>query len=283
VVSAGLVVVACGGPSAPHAGGVQPARIIATTSALLGAGLPQTNGSLWLLAGGSGDKTLQQLNLVSGNVEHIVPVEGTAQFIAQSPDGTLAVGDNDGHGTVHFRDPASGAILSTVTVGAPIKDITADGGAGQFFVLDGTATATTVNLVAVGNKGVIGAIGVAQDSVALVASPDGSQLYILSASGSVSVVPNAPGTNNTATTTFPVGTDTTQIALSGDGSTLFVLSTENQVGDVDVVNVATERRSKILPAPSDSVNLAVSLDGTQIYVLVASPTVGNIQVFPVGR
>jgi hypothetical protein len=249
---------------------------------LLGAGLPQPNGSLWVLGGGSSDRTLQDVNLLNGHVAHIVPVESTAQWIAQSADGTLAVGDDDGAGTIHFRDPGSGAVTSTVTVGAPIRDIAADGSAGRFYVLDGTASASTVNVVQTGNRVVLGAHGVALGALSIAASPDGSQLFVLTSSGSVSEVPMAAN-GNVATSTFSVGGGGSEIALSGDGSTLFVLAENDNVDSVGVVNVATERRTTVLPAPSNSVGIVVSLDGTQIYLLVGTASVGNIQVFPVGR
>jgi WD40 repeat protein len=250
---------------------------------LIGVGAPQPNGTLWVLAGTPADKTLQEINLLSGKVQRIVPVAGGASTLAQSLTGTLAVGYGDSDGTVEFRDGSTGSLLSLVTVGAPVKDISAQGDTSTFFVLDGTTSVTTVNAVNSAGQAVPPAIGVALDTVALAATPDGSQIYLLEHSGFVTDATVHTGKIKSASSSFFAGKDAVQLALSDDGSNLYVLKSISSGANIGIFNVSTEEQTGVIPAPAHSTGLVGSIDGTHIYVLVGTPTVGNVQVFPIDR
>jgi hypothetical protein len=238
---------------------------------------------MWILAGSATDKTLQEINLLSGKVQRIVPVAGGAVTVAQSLTGMLAVGFGDPDGTIEFRDGTSGAVLGLVTVGAPVKDLSAQGDTSSFLVLDGTATRTTLNAVVSSGQEIPPAIGVALDTVALAASPNGSEAYLLERSGTVTEVPLRSGKIKAATSTFFAGDSSIQLAISDDGSTLYVLKAINGGANIGVFNLNTEEQTKVLPAPAHSKGLVLSIDGSRVYIFVGTATVGNVQVFPVDR
>jgi hypothetical protein len=276
-----VVASACG--SAPiRKGPVHPSSILPTTPELIAAGSPQTDGTMWLLVGSASVKTIQEISLTDGSVIHLVPVSNDATAIAESTGGTLAVGYGNPSGTVELRSGSSGGLTRTTTVGQPVKDIAVQGDTDIFFVLDGTATVTTVNALSAPGQPVLPAIGVELDSIALAVAPDGTDLYLLESSGTIDDVPVASSKTNLASSQFFGGVRARQLALSGDGTTLFVLKDVRGGANVGVFNVATEQQKKVLPAPAGSVDLVPSLDGRHLYLLIGTPTVGNIQVVPVG-
>ncbi len=275
-----VAAVACG--TTKPSPSVQPRpTIIPTTPELISGGEPQTNGTMWVLAGSAGAKTIQEISLASDARLEVVPVNADASAIAATSDGTLAVGYADSAGTVELRSASTGALEQTLGVGQPVKCIAAEGETDTFFVLDGTGSATTVNpLSTSGRSG--GAIGVELDSVALAVAPDGSNMYLLQSSGSVVDYPIQSGGTRLASSSFFGGVGAIGLALSGDGSTLFVLKKVKGGDNVGVFNVTTEEQKKVLAAPAGSVDVIPSLDGAHLYLLVGTPTVGNIQVIPVG-
>jgi WD40 repeat protein len=248
----------------------------------MGGGAPQPDGTMWVLAGSSQDRTIQKLNLTSGKVLRILPVGGTASSIAESSTGTLAVGYANPQGTVEFRDAGTGSVVSSVGVGQPVKDLAPEGQTSTFFVLDGTSSATTVNKVSPNGPAVQSAIGVELGSVAIAPTADGSHAYLLQTSGSVVYFPIAGGKSTPAISQFYAGAGAVQLALSPDGSTLFVLKVLNGDANVGVFNLATDSQERVLPAAAGTVDLQPSLDGSHLYLLVGMPTVGNIQVESIG-
>jgi hypothetical protein len=280
-----LVAAACSHTTAPtKLPPLNPNQILAAPAALIAGTVPQANGSMWLLAGAPTAMTVQQIDLVTGKIALIVPISANAVSLAESSTGVLAVGYNTPTGLVEFRNGTTGAVVSTLTVGAPVKDIAAGSDGTTFFVLDGSATVTTVNVISSTHAAVPPAIGVSLDATAVALGPNDGQLYVLERSGSVDdITLGTDGAETGTNVNFPVGPSPAQMALSGDGSTLFVLKGAGSDMNVGVFNVGTERQTKVLPAPTNSVNVQVSLDATQIYVLVGTPTVGNIQVYPVDQ
>jgi len=278
-----IVAAACGGPSHPATvEQAKPSQIFPAPAGLIAGGGPQPNGTMWLLAGSTTARNLQDINLLTGKIEKIVPIGADADSIVESSDGFLAVGHSSTSGLVEFRDGSSGALLSSVAVGAPVKAI-ADGADGTtFYVLNGTATETSVNTVSSTGAAEPPSVGVALNTIAMAVGAD-NQLYLLNDLGSVTDMPLATATKKpTASSNFFVGDGALQLALSPDRSTLFVLKGTGNAMNVGVFSVETERQLRVLPAPANGVDLLVSIDGSHIYVLVGTPTVGNIQVYQVG-
>jgi len=55
---------------------------------VLGGAQPQPNGLMWLLAGSSTAKTLQELNVTTGKIALIVPESASAVSVAQLSSGS---------------------------------------------------------------------------------------------------------------------------------------------------------------------------------------------------
>lgn len=235
---------------------------------------------MWVLAGASNAKTIQLVNLISKSISTIVPVGSLADSIAESADGSLAVGYGDADGTVELRNGATGAMHGLVTVGAPVKAIAA-GSAGQLYVLDGTATISTVNVISPTGTKEKTSFGASPAAIAVVVSPGDTALFVLESSGMIADEPLATN-SNIATSTFSVGSSPVQFALNATGTTLYVLRGPPNVRTVDVVDVAKEGQTAALPAPANSVGLLVGLNDVGLYLLVGTPTVGNIQLYAFG-
>ena len=261
-----------------------PAQILPAPAGLIGAGDPQANGTMWLLAGSSTAKTLQEINLVSGTIEKIVPIGANADSVVESPTGVVAVGYSSANGAVEFRSGTLGSVVRTVSVGAPVKAIASGGDGTTFYVLSGTTSETSVNDVS-STAGAVEppSIGVSLDTIAFVVGAGDDELYLLQSSGSVIITPLGVATGQTAANgSFFVGADPRQLALSADGSLLFVLKGPRSRPNIGVFNAATGQVRKVLPAPANSVDLVTAIDNAHIYVMVGTTVVGNIQVFPVG-
>jgi hypothetical protein len=272
---------ACGSaPARPPS--TRPTQIVPTTPDLIAAGQPQVDGDLWFLAGSSSAKTVQEINLVTQKVTRVVPVAADASAIAESSTGTVAVGFSDASGTLEFLNGATGVVVGTVNVAQPIRDISVEGTTANFFVLDGTATASTVNAVSADGAKVPAAIGVPLHSVALVVDPSATNLYLLQSGGTVLDLPIPNGSTPVASSSFFAGDGAVRLALSGDGSSLYVLKSIAKGCNVGVFNLSLQSQVRVLAAPAGCVDLVPSIDGTHLLVLVGTSTVGNIQVIPVG-
>jgi hypothetical protein len=239
---------------------------------------------MWLVAGSPTAKTLQEINLLTGTIVKVVPIGADADSVVESPTGLLAVGYSGTSGPVEFRSGSSGSLIHAVTVGAPVKAIAPGSDGTTFFVLSGTSTETSVNVVSTTGSTEPPSTGVSLNTIALAVGTNDDQLYLLESSGSVAVTPlGLPAGQTPANGSFFVGTEPERLALSADGSLLFVLKGSRDGSNIAVFNAATGQQRKVLPAPADSVDVLTSIDSTHIYVLVGTPTVGNIQVYPVGR
>jgi hypothetical protein len=281
LASLAVVAAACGNLP-PRPKNTKPVQIFPTSPALIAAGQPQTDGDLWFLAGSPTTKVISEISLVTGKVARTIPVADDASAIAESATGTVAVGFSDAGGTLQFRDGTTGEVVNTVTVAQPIKQIAAEGSTSNFFVLDGTVSATTVNAMSANGAQVPGALGVPLDTVSIAVTADGANVYALESSGRVVEIPEQTGTTRLASSSFFVGRGAMAIALSDDGSTLFVLKTVKGGSNVGVFDLSTEQQLRALPAPANSVYVVPSIDGAHLYLFVGTPTVGNIQVIPVG-
>jgi len=276
---------ACGATPAAHPGttpaATRPVSVVPAPAGLLGGGPPQPDGSMWVLAGTGGARTLQRLDLTSGRVSVISPVSAAAATVAQSSSGVLGVGlATRTAGALELHNGANGTLMSTVALAAPARDVVAGSGGTTFYVLAGTPSAAGVTLVNATTGRAGATVPVPAATVALAVDPAEQNLYALGPGGQVSVV--AVG-NGAVVAHFPAGPSGRALALSSDGQTLYVLEGNGAVDDVAVLKTATERQVTALPAPADAVDLQLSLDGHLLYELVGSPSVGNIQAFPAGR
>jgi hypothetical protein len=72
---------------------------------------------MWLLAGSSSSKTLQQLSVTTGQISDIVPASKSSVSIAQLSSGIIGVGlATDATGALELRNGSSGVLIATVPI-----------------------------------------------------------------------------------------------------------------------------------------------------------------------
>ena len=259
---------------------VRPAHVYAAPAGLLGIAAPQQNGVLWLLAGSSSARALHALDLSNSSLVGAVPVSNSASSLAQSSTGELADGIATATaGAVELRNGSTGALVATVPVGAPVRQLVYGADGNTLYVLDGNAASASVTVVDTGSKTVQGSFGVGLDTVAVAPSPDQTSVWTLSSKGTVEQLAVAGGKVEAR---FTVGHSGTDLVVSPTGDRLYVLKGAAGSRNVAEVTVATEQVRTVLPAPADCVAVALSADGQTLYDAVGTPSVGNVQAFALG-
>ncbi len=259
---------------------VRPAHVYAAPAGLLGIAAPQQNGVLWLLAGSSSARALHALDLSNSSLVGAVPVSNSASSLAQSSTGELADGIATATaGAVELRNGSTGALVATVPVGAPVRQLVYGADGNTLYVLDGNAASASVTVVDTGSKTVQGSFGVGLDTVAVAPSPDQTSVWTLSSKGTVEQLAVAGGKVEAR---FTVGHSGTDLVASPTGDRLYVLKGAAGSRNVAEVTVATEQVRTVLPAPADCVAVALSADGQTLYDAVGTPSVGNVQAFALG-
>jgi DNA-binding beta-propeller fold protein YncE len=256
---------------------VVPSHIYPGPAGLTSIGQPQSNGVMWILAGSTSVKALDQLDLSSSKVLGAVPESPSADCVAQSPSGVLAVGlATPTSGAVELHNGATGALVATIPVGDPVRQVAFGADGTTLYVLNGTASSMSIAVVDTQAKTIQGSIGVSLATVAIAPTPEQTAIWTLQSSGSAAEVATA---GTTVLAQFPVGHSGAALALSPSGNTLYALKGHSTAPNVAVVDLATEQVSKVLPAPADAVAIAVAPSGSALYVGVGTPTLGNVQAF----
>jgi len=254
----------------------QPERILAAPRGILAAGQPQPNGALWTLAGSTASRGLFEFSLTSGHTIGSISVSNAAQSVAESLTGMLGVAVGTSHaGALELLNGNTGTVTRTVPIGAPAREVVVGADGATFYVLNGSATSSSVTIVDSADGKVQGTVPVPLDTVSIVPDVHQTTLYALQPSGHVSQVAIAGGK---IITSFPIGDSGRSLALSPDGSTLYVLKNDRVSTNVAVVDLATESVRKVLPAPSNCLQVLISASGNQLYQVVGTASYGNIQV-----
>ncbi|NNN22414.1 MAG: hypothetical protein HKL80_10495 [Acidimicrobiales bacterium] len=284
-LGAGVVFAACSANSGNSSGNqgtsappVKPVSSYAGPTGILGAGAPQSNNMMWLLANSTGNKTIVQINLNNGNLGSPQPESANASAIAENVKGIIAVGTSAGSGgAVELRNGTNGALIATTPVSAPVVDIAPSADGSSFYVLTKLGSVSAVQVVSSGGRGVVGnSIPVAGDTISMVPSADGNFLFYLEPNGEVTEISTAGGGSQAH---FQVGANAKALALSSDSQTLFVLKCPLGSCNVSVVDVVGQQVEKVIPAPIDTVQIQVSPDGSKIWDAVGNPAYGNVQAF----
>ncbi|HEY2578587.1 MAG TPA: hypothetical protein VGI74_19975 [Streptosporangiaceae bacterium] len=277
-----LPLMACSGGAGARSAGlasvIHPQRVIAAPKGLLSAAGAQPNATIWALAGTAKVKALYEFDLVSGRLLGSVPVSSVARSVAESPTGLIGVALGAGNaGALELLNSNTAAVTRTVPLGAPARELVTGSNGATFYVLDGTASSSSVTIVSAVHGQVEGTVPVPLDTVSIAPDTQGTALYALQPGGRVSEITVAGGK---VTTSFSVGGSGRSLALSPDGSKLYVLKNVSAADNVAVVDLATESVHKVLPAASNCRQLLVSANGDQLYQVVGTAGYGNIQVFP---
>lgn len=269
---------ASSGASAAKAVAARPERILAAPKDILAAGQPQSDGAMWTLAGNAASRGLFEFSLTSGHSIGSISVSNAAQSVTDSLTGVLglALGTRKA-GALELLNGNTGAVVRTVPLGAPARDVVVGTDGATFYVLNGSAASSSVTIVNSADGRIQGTVPVPLDTVSIVPDVQQTALYALQPSGQVSQIAIAGGK---IMTSFPVGGSGRSLALSPDGSTLYVLKDGLASANVAVVDLATESVLKVLPAAINCLQVLVSADGNQLYQVVGTTGYGNIQVFP---
>jgi DNA-binding beta-propeller fold protein YncE len=268
----------CGGgkaPAAPGGGAIKllPQRIIPAPRALLSATGPQSNGTLWAVAGSS-SLGLFKLNSGTGLQAASMSVSRAARSVAQNPAGVVAIalGTQTAGALELVRN---GAPKKTVGLPAPAQQVVAASSGTSFYVLTGWASSASISTVSSTGR-LLHTVAAPAGSVSIAADPQQRLVYVLQRNGVVDEIGVHAGNIESS---FTVDGDGMSIAVSPDGSRLYVLKGTLSVSNIAVIDTATEGVLKVLPAPSHCIQLAVAPDGQHLYEAVGSPDYGNIQVF----
>jgi hypothetical protein len=258
----------------------RPEQILSAPKNLRAAAEPQSNGTMWALAGGRASKSLFDFSL-SGGTRGLVgalPVSNSARSVAESLSGVLGLALGTRHsGALELLNGATGTAARMLPLGAPARQVVVGSDGSTFYVLNGTSASASVTIVNSGNDRLLGTVPVPLDTVSIVPDLQESTIYALQPDGTVSQVAVAGGRIETS---FRIGDAARSLAISPDGGTLYVLKGDMSAPNVAVVAVATQSVSRILPAPANCLQILVSANGSQLYQMVGTAGYGNIQVFP---
>lgn len=264
-------------PTGNQAGSTGRPRTVAVPAGLLAGTVPQPNGTLWVLAGTRSVRTINEINLSTGKQNLSVGVSDTAQALAQSSTGLLALGlASPKTGAVELLDASTGAVTSTIPVGAPVMSVAFGDDGVTLYVLNGTATTRSVTVIDTSTQRVTGTIGLPSDARSIVPTPDQKAIWSVQASGVVQET--SLMTSRKPIESFSTASPGIAVAVAPSGGVLYVLKGTSAQANIAVISVATERITSVLAAAANSVGLGVSLDGSQLYDFVGAPSYGNIQI-----
>ncbi len=256
----------------------KPSKIIPAPAGGIAETPLQPNGIEWVLAATTSGRNLQELDVADSTILGIVPVSSSAADLTQLSTGVLALGLTTATtGAVELRNGSSGALLSTISVGAPVEALAPGTDGSTLYVLNGNSKSASVSIVDTKTGAVTTTVPVPLDSIGVVVNPDQTDLYLLRSAGEVAEVHTAGG--KLASVSFVVGSSPVAESLSPNGTTLYVLKRASNGTNVAVVDVSSEQVLRALPAPANGVDLEVSPNGQSLYVLNSTARRGNVQVF----
>ena len=283
VLLAIIALSACGTSASPPrlatatSTGTRPESIVPAPKSILSAAQPESNGTMWALAGSAASRGLFEFSLPGGQVIGSVSVSNAAQAVAQSLTGTIGLAlATKKTGALELLDGSTAKVIRTVPLAAPARDVVIGSDDTTFYVLTGGASNSSVTVVDSRNGRVRGTVPVPGDTVSLAADVHQTALYVLQRNGRVSEISIADGK---VTASFVIGNSGRSLAISPDGTTLYVLKDTAATTNVAIVDVATESVRRALPAPRHSLEVLTSASGGQLYEVVGTAAYGNIQVF----
>ena len=282
VLVAVIALSACGTPSPTSlttatSAGTRPESIVPAPRNILSAAQPESNGTMWALAGTAESRGLFEFDLPGGKVVGSVSVSNAAQAVAQSLTGTIGLAlATKNTGALELLDGSTAKVIQTVPLAAPARDVVVGSDAMTFYVLTGGATDSSVTVVDSRNGRVRGTVPVPGNAVSIAADVQQTTLYVLQPNGHISEISIADGK---VTASFVIGDSGRSVAISPDGSTLYALKDMSPTANVAVVDVATQSVRRALPAPQGCLQVLTSASGSQLYEVVGTAGYGNIQVF----
>src|SRR6202035_286145 len=99
--------------------GMRPESIVPAPKSILSAAQPESNGTMWALAGSAASRGLFEFNLPGGQVVGRVPVSNAAQAVAQSLTGTIGLAlATRNTGALELLDGSTAKVIQTVPLAA---------------------------------------------------------------------------------------------------------------------------------------------------------------------
>lgn len=263
-----------GGDGHSSRGAAHP-DVVAAPPGLIAGTAPQPNGTLWVLSGTGGVRTISEINLAGGRRSRPVGVSRSARALAQSSTGTVALGlATTRTGAVQLLS-AAGARTATIPLGAPVISLAFGENGTTLYVLDGGVKTRSVTVIDTVTRRATGTVGLPSDARSIAPAPNRQAIWSLQASGTLQ---ETSLRSKKPIESFPTGSPGIAVATSPNGGVLYVLKGTRSVANIAVIAAATEQVRRVLPAAADSVDLGVALDGSQLYDFVGSPAYGNIQI-----
>jgi hypothetical protein len=252
--------------------------IVPLPSGVISAAQVQPNGTAWVLSGDSAVKTLTQVDLSTKKSEQSVGVSSSAQAVAQSSTGLLALGlGTASAGAVEILNGTSASVTGTVAVGAPVRALAFGADGVTLYVLDGTTTTASVTVINTSTERVVSTIGVSADANGVAPDPTQTTIWTVEQSGNVQ---QTSLQSTKPIQQFALGAPGIALAIAPDSGTLYVLKGNQTASNIDIISTATDTVERVIGAAASSVGLVPSISGTTLYDVVGSPTLGNIQAIP---
>ncbi len=274
----GMVINGCGQHQSPNplpkAKRAQIIHIYPTASGTESAGGPESNGTLWVLAGSASAQAVYPLLLTQATVGPAIPLPASASTVALVPNGPLAVGLASMPGAVQWRTVPNAKLSGSLALPGPVVTLAAGTSGSHIYALWKTSAGESVGQIRVNPPAVVTQWPVPANTVSLVPGPQGAHLYTLTSAGQVTEWAIA---THQAVGQFVVGQSGRSLAVNPAGTVLYALKGRGTVRNVAVVSVATESVKKVLPAPADSLQILISPDGRSLYVVVGDSAMGNVQ------
>lgn len=282
VVGLATLVAACaspsGQPTTPTTAAPEVSHIIPGPSGLLGAGQPQPNGTMWLLSGSPQVKAIDQIDLSGGQTVASVGVSANATAVAQSSTGAIAVGLGTATtGAVELHSGTTGAVTSTVPVGAPVRALAFGADGVTLYVLNGAGRSTSLSTIDTSSGTVTGSVGMPVDGVAVTPDPANANVWSVQQSDNLQ---QTSLTSRRAVQVLPIDGPGIGVAITPQGQSILVLKGTGTVDNIVEIDTSSGTVTRTLAAAAHSVGLVISPDGATLYDLVGTPSYGNIQVIP---
>jgi YVTN family beta-propeller protein len=240
---------------------------------------------------GSNTASVIDASATPPNVSATVPVGGTPQGVAISPDGKTALVTNAGDGTVSFISTSTNSIVATAAVGANPNHVAVTPNGALAYVTNVASHSVSVIDLATRTVRATVQLPVASSPAGVAISPDSSSAYITDfQTNAVFKVDTATDQVVATLGVDLVGSAPEGVAVDSTGTKLYVAETSFR--SLRVINLVSQPRTVTAVTLADfPAEVALSPDGTHLVVSelshvqildTATNTVGVAAQIPLG-
>jgi YVTN family beta-propeller protein len=207
--------------------------------------------------------TVSVINTANDMVVATIPVGGTPDTVAISPDGAFAYVACES-GVISVINTASNSVIDNIPVGlsADFVAFTPDGTKAYVTHFGGN----TVSVIDTATNSVVDTIVAGSGTYSVAISPDGTRAYVTNEfGGTVSVIDTA---SNSVLTTINVGGGPTVVSVSPDGTRAYVSHSGGST--VSVIDTTSDTVAATITVGNGPYDIAFSPDGTRAYVAKGS-------------